>query len=41
MTFTGYIAGVNGKLYTGSLDWVNQTVEAENANISLGFHIPQ
>ena len=41
MTFTGYIAGVNGKLYTGSLDWVNQTVEAENANISLGFHVPQ
>ena len=41
MTFTGYIAGVNGKLYTGSLNWVNQTVEAENANISLGFHVPQ
>lgn len=41
MTFTGYIAGVNGKLYTGSLNWVNQTVEAANTDVSLGFHLPQ
>ena len=41
MTFTGYIASPTGKIYTGSLDWVNQTVEAANANISLGFHVPQ
>ena len=41
MTFTGYIAGVNGKLYTGSLNWVNQTVEAANTDINLGFHLPQ
>ena len=41
MTFTGYLASPTGRIYTGSLDWVNQTVEAENANISLGFHVPQ
>ena len=41
MTFTGYIASVNGKLYTWSLDWVPQRVEAANANISINFHVPQ
>ena len=41
MTFTGYLASPTGKIYTGSLNWVNQTVEAANANINLGFHLPQ
>ena len=41
MTFTGYLASPTGRIYTGSLNWLNQTVEAENANISLGFHVPQ
>ena len=41
MTFTGYIASVNGKLYTWSLDWVPQRVEAADANISINFHVPQ
>ena len=41
MTFTGYLASPTGKIYTGSLNWVNQTVEAANANIDLGFHLPQ
>ena len=41
MTFTGYLASPTGRIYTGSLNWVNQTVEAANANIDLGFHLPQ
>ena len=41
MTFTGYLASPTGKIYTGSLNWANQTVEAANANINLGFHLPQ
>ena len=41
MTFTGYLASPTGRIYTGSMNWLNQTVEAENANISLGFHVPQ
>ena len=41
MTFTGYLASPTGRIYTGSLNWVNQTVEAANANINLGFHLPQ
>ena len=41
MTFTGYLASPTGRIYTGSLNWVNQTVEAANANISIGFHNPQ
>ena len=41
MTFTGYLASPTGRIYTGSLNWVNQTVEAANTNISIGFHNPQ
>lgn len=41
MTFTGYLASPTGKIYTGSLNWVNQTVEAANTDINLGFHLPQ
>ena len=41
MTFTGYLASPTGRIYTGSLNWANQTVEAANANINLGFHLPQ
>ena len=41
MTFTGYLASPTGRIYTGSMNWVNQTVEAANANISIGFHNPQ
>ena len=41
MTFTGYLASPTGRIYTGSLNWVNQTVEAANTDINLGFHLPQ